>query len=451
MDYNPFRKSGVTEGSAPEKVDVIVHTTPLETLYAQNEIEKSRHKRQTKKTNAIIAIVLILSLVAAPLIGIGVGAGARLMNAYVLPRILNDSAQRENFAFENVHTPVRIGETPLVARQNYVDLVNAVKPSVVTIAAELPGTGIFGLNQGQERAGTGIIMYETSTRYYIATNAHVIAGSNMVSVSINGSEYIAAVPIGRDDDNDLAVIAVYKGNAIEAGVYSVTLARFGDSSQAQVGEIVVAIGNAMGEGISVTNGIISATNNTIFVEGIILDVMQTNAAINRGNSGGPLVNAYGEVIGINTAKFAERLAEGMGYAIPSHVAKPILERIMQEGTAPRRPMIGITMDNWTTVMSETFLAGLIELYPDEAADFIVPEQGVLVVNVLTGSPALSAGLQRHDIIIATDGVVITNSDDLIEFMSGQQVGNTVVFTIVRDSSEVLDIPIVLAPNMSPQF
>ncbi|MCL2620692.1 MAG: S1C family serine protease [Defluviitaleaceae bacterium] len=449
MDYNPYRKSGINEGEAPQKVDVVVHTTPLETLYAQNEIEKARHKRQTSKTNGIIAIVLILSLVAAPLVGIGAGAGVRLMNAFVLPNLLDDSAQREAFTFDNVHTPIRAGETPLVARQNYVDLVNAVKPSVVTITATLPGTGIFGLNQGQERAGTGILMYETASRYYIATNAHVIAGADNVTVSIEGSTEIRAVPIGRDDGNDLAVIAVYKADALESGITSVTLARFGDSNQVQVGEIAVAIGNAMGEGISVTNGIISAINNTIFVDGIILDVMQTNAAINRGNSGGPLVNAYGEVIGVNTAKFAERLAEGMGFAIPSHVAKPILEGIMREGYEPRRPMIGITMNDWTAAYAQAHLQSLLQRYSED--ELIVPNHGALVASVVNGSPASHAGMLRHDIIIATNGQYIADADALIRFMTDQRVGNTVIFTVVRNSSEILEIPVVLGPNLAPQF
>lgn len=449
MDYNPYRKSGINGAEMPQKVDVVVHTTPLETLYAQNEIEKARHKRQSSKINGIIAIVLILSLVAAPLVGIGAGAGIRLMNAFILPNLLDDSAQREAFAFDNVHIPIRTGETPLVGRQDYVDLVNAVKPSVVTITAVLPGTGIFGLNQGQERAGTGILMYETTSRYYIATNAHVIAGADTVTVSIEGSGEIRAVPIGRDDDNDLAVIAVYKADAFEEGVTSTSLARFGDSHQVQVGEIVVAIGNAMGEGISVTNGIISAINNTIFVDGIILDVMQTNAAINRGNSGGPLVNVYGEVIGVNTAKFSERLAEGMGFAIPSHVAKPILEDIMRQGFESRRPMIGVNIDNWTPTQAQAHLQNLLQYYPEET--LIVPEQGVLVTSVINDSPALYAGILRHDIITAANGQEIGSMDALIQFMTDRNVGDTVIFTLVRNSYVILEIPVVLGPNMSPRF
>ncbi|MCL2854835.1 MAG: trypsin-like peptidase domain-containing protein [Defluviitaleaceae bacterium] len=448
MDFNQYRKSGADVDGLPVKAGVTQHT-PLEMLYAQNEVEKARHKRQAGKVGAIIAIVLILSLVAAPLAGAGFGVATRFMNAYVLPQLLNDSHQRENFTFDNVHTPLRSGEMPLVGRQNYVDLVNIVKPSVVTITATLPSTGIFGINQGQERAGTGILMYETTSRYYIATNAHVIAGANAVSVSINGSAKMPAVSIGRDDDNDLAVIAVYKASAVAVGINSVTLARFGDSYTAQVGEIVIAVGNAMGEGISVTNGIISATDNTIFVDGIFLDVIQTNAAINRGNSGGPLVNVYGEVIGINTAKFVETLAEGMGYAIPSHVAKPILEGIMREGAAPRRPMIGINPDSWTAELAEAFLEELTRRYPDE--EVIVPNHGVLVLNVIEGTPAYAAGMMRSDIIIAVDGEYLEDMEALFAFMEARQVGDEIVFTLVRNSSEIIDVPIILGPNLSPQF
>jgi serine protease Do len=348
-------------------------------------------------------------------------------------------------------------ENPLLHRQDYVALVNAVKPSVVTITAEVPGpSGIFIPAQSRARAGTGILMYETESRYYIATNAHVIEGASMVHVSIEGAAKISAVPIGRDDEADLAIIAVYKSDAVAVGIHSVIIARFGESHRTQVGEIVLAIGNAMGEGIAVTNGIVSAKDIQIFVDGRRLDTLQTNAAINRGNSGGPLVNVFGEVIGINTAKFSEQLAEGMAYAIPAHVAKPILERIIRDSvesdTEPvqRRPIMGVELSNWTATQA-TASAGNLLSRGVASERIIYPDQGVRIARVFAGSPALRAGLRVNDIITVMDGVAIVAFDDFVEQISTKNVGDEVTLTIIRNGTESLEIKVTLAANAGPLF
>ncbi|MDR2167865.1 MAG: trypsin-like peptidase domain-containing protein [Clostridiales bacterium] len=434
MEKYPYRKSGIGDSSpyVPIISAQIYDAMPtIEELEAEERQNRAKRRREDRKFNRAIAIILIFTLVGAPLLGTGVGMGVSLANSYFLPRLLNDAAQRENFAFDNVHTPqtpVGAFESPLLHRQNYVDLVNAVKPSVVTVSVRMPAVGgMLGQLQARTRAGTGIIMYETTSRYYIATNAHVIAGAAEVGISIEGSADIPAIPVGRYDDADLAIIAIYKADAIQAGVYSVVLARFGDSMQSQVGEIVLAIGNAMGEGITVTNGIISALDIVIYVEGLTLDVLQTNAAINRGNSGGPLVNVFGEVIGINTARIAEQLAEGMGYAIPSHVAKPILERIMHEGPAARRPTIGVTIDTEA---------------PTDA--------GIMVFNVDPGSPAHMAGMQRGDIITHIDGLPINYFEEMVAFMETRSMGDVATFTINRNA-EILEKTMTLGEYHRPRF
>jgi serine protease Do len=334
-----------------------------------------------------------------------------------------------------------------------VALVNAVKPSVVTISVEMPNVGgMFGHLQARTRAGTGIIMYETISRYYIATNAHVIAGAATVGVSIEGSEDIPAIPIGRDDNADLAVIAIYKADAVREGIYSVVVARFGDSSVSQVGEIVLAIGNAMGEGITVTNGIVSALDLEIFVEGLTLEVLQTNAAINRGNSGGPLVNVFGEVIGINTARVAEQLAEGMGYAIPSHVAKPILERIMHEfeGPEPQRPTIGINVAPWNEALAANLRASLIR-QGISSDTFVIPTDGIVVTHIRPDSPADNAGMELEDIITHIDGNHIADFDGMVAHMQTRSMGQTSVFTVVRGGIEIIDLSIELGQYFRPSF
>jgi serine protease Do len=385
-----------------------------------------------------------------------------------LPALLNDAARRENFSFDNIthvnpaqggtnqgnanHTPMGAAEGLLLHRQDYVALVDAVKPGVVAITAEVPGgSGIFA-SQGRPRAGTGILMYETESRYYIATNAHVIEGASSVNVSIEGSRGISAVPIGRDSDADLAVIAVYKADAITVGIHSVVIARFGDSQASQVGEIVIAVGNAMGDGISVTNGIISAKDIQIAVAGRRLDTLQTNAAINSGNSGGPLVNVYGDVIGINTAKLSVQLGEGMAYAIPSHVAKPILERIIRESTdpTPQRPIMGVVIDTWTEVQAAAAASSLINrgISPDLV---VYPTEGVRLSQISARSPAQQAGLRPNDIVTAIDNTPIATSDDFIAQMYTKTAGQEITLTIIRNGLESLEIKVTLIANTTPIF
>jgi serine protease Do len=259
------------------------------------------------------------------------------------------------------------------------------------------------------------------------------------------------MPVGRDDEADLAVIAVSRADAMQQGVTGVRIARFGDSSLMQVGEAVVAIGNSMGEGNTVTNGIVSAIDREIFVADRHLpEVLQTNAAINQGNSGGPLVNLYGEVIGINTAKFSERLAEGMGYAIPSNVAMPILERIMHEHddvAGGQRPMIGIGFGE----LNESIVYSLRQTYIFMGADeddIIIPDQGLLITRVFPNSPAYRAGLVHHDIITAVNGITMTDEHQIIDIFSALQVGDTVTLHIIRRGVEALTVEVVLGPHIS---
>jgi len=418
------------------------------------ENQLAKEKEGKKKVGRFIIGMLILSLVAAPLLGLGLSLGIQIADGYILPRMLNDAAQRENFSFENVHTPIGYSQNSLAQRQDYVQLVDAVKPSVVTISAVMPQTGNLVIQgRSQARAGTGILMYETSSRYYVATNAHVIEGASNVRVSIEGSPYIYAMPIGRDDGNDLAVIAIYKADAVQAGVHAVTLAHFGDSSQSRVGEVVLAIGNAMGEGITVTNGIVSALNIQISVEGRFLDVLQTNAAINRGNSGGPLINIFGEVIGINTAKYNEQVAQGMGYAIPTHIAKPILEGIIRGDSATsRRPSIGITVDNrpWNTTEAND-LRNILSQQGHAPQEIVVPNHGLLVAQISADSPAYIAGMQVHDIITAIGGHAIYTFEDLVEIMYTRSRGETVVFSIIRGGLEAIEMPITLGAYITQAF
>jgi len=452
-----YRKPGPTQPVATQAMPPYSSSASSPTyyhdvsLYEETQEDTEKRRKENRSFYRFVATVLILAMVGAPFLGFGFGLGVRLFDGYFLPILLDDTIERENFSFDNISAPIITSQAPGV-RPNYVELVQLVEPSVVLISADMPSgvrNNFFNFG-GPTLAGSGIIMYETSTRYYIATNAHVIAGADQVTVSIAGSPKIPAMPVGRDDDADLAVIAVNRGDAIQQGVHSVRLANFGDSSLMQVGEPVVAIGNSMGEGNTVTNGIISAIDREIFVQDRHLpEVLQTNAAINQGNSGGPLVNIYGQVIGINTAKFSERLAEGMGYAIPSNIAMPILEGIMhQHDTATeQRPMIGIGFGE----LNERIISSLTETYiimgADEA-DIIIPDQGLLITRIFPNSPAYHAGLAHHDIIVAVNGIIMTAEHQIIDIFSALRVGDTVTLHIIREGVEYLIIEIELGPHIS---
>lgn len=411
---------------------------------SEGNIRTDRRKTD-RRFNRFVAAVLILCVLGAPLAGLGIGVGIRFFDRYLMGVLLSDNRAREDFAFANVHTPL--------ATQNFGELdlptiVDLVKPSTVLITAiGATRSGNFGFGGFAPNAGTGIIMYETPTRLYIATNAHVIENAQSVTVSIDGSPPIPAVPVGRNDAADLAVIAVYKFEVFERGIYFVQVARFGDSDIMRVGDAVVAIGNSMGEGNTVTNGIVSALDRDIRVEGRSLRVLQTNAAINRGNSGGPLVNMFGEVIGINTAKFAEELAEGMGYAIPSAIAKPILENIMHEYQAePQRPMIGVRIGTVTP----SFVSWLTDMMIGQgysANDLDIPAYGAWISTITPDSPAERAGLMLYDIVTAVNGEPITGGQDFIDILSTLSVGDTVLLTVHREGLAVLEIPVTLGPHI----
>jgi len=444
-----YRRPGATKDDLPPGPPHMASAAiPPPGYYDHDGSIKMDRRKTDKRFNRFVIMMLILCTIGAPFAGLGIGLGTRIFDRYLLPNILNDSATRENFAFSNVHTPLETSQSAGFA--DFPALVEMVEPSVVLITATSGSGRTFGFG-AVPSAGSGIIMYETQTRYYIATNAHVIENAREVWVSIAGSLHIPAVPVGRDDDADLAVIAVYKYEAIERGVLSAEVARFGNSENVRVGEFALAIGNSMGEGNSVTYGIISAINREIRIGSRHLMVLQTDAAINRGNSGGPLINTNGEVIGINTAKFSEQLAQGMGYAIPSHVAMPILERLVHEyGQADGgRPMIGVSVSTMNDVLAAHMEEVLVEQGFDANSIHVI-DRGVLVNEVFRNTPADSAGLKVNDIITSVNGIRVLSSNNMIDMLSQMAVGDEVLFDVQRNGSEYLEIIIILGPFI-PSF
>lgn len=326
------------------------------------------------------------------------------------------------------------------------DVAKSAMPSVVAITAvsvqELPNFFGFG-NQEYDSvsSGSGIIVGENDTELLIATNNHVVEGAKNLSVCFIGDEVavpsetqqemanggldtenaVAAKTKGTDASNDLAVIAVQKSDILQETMGEIKIAQQGAAENLVVGEQVVAIGNAMGYGQSVTSGWISALDRTIEDSGSAL--IQTDAAINPGNSGGALLNMKGELIGINSAKFVDSTVEGMGFAIPISTAAPILDKLMDQET---RDVVDENQRGYMGIQPLDISSEMIEMYE-------MP-QGVFVSAVIENSGAEKAGMKKGDIITAIEEQTLTTSEELTDKLQYYKRGETVKVTIQRSDS-----------------
>lgn len=283
------------------------------------------------------------------------------------------------------------------------DVVAKVKPSVVAINTEMTAYDIFNRPVSQQGAGSGWILDKNGI---IVTNNHVVEGATKITVTLDDGRTfkVDASKVSADALSDLAVLKIDA-----SGLPALTV---GDSTKMRLGNWVVAIGNALGEGTSATNGIISRLGATIPTDTgeTLHDLVQTNAAINPGNSGGPLVNMAGEVIGITSAKFSAVGVEGMGYAISSHAASPIIEGLVQKGYIVR-PWLGVsvaTVNQWL-IMTQN----------------LAVDSGCFLTEVVANGPAAKAGLSAGDVIVTFDGKEITSDTDFFDALYNSQAGQTV--------------------------
>lgn len=324
----------------------------------------------------------------------------------------------------------------LVASDDSIaQVVSGVENSIVNISIKAQSaTTWFGQTYESEGSGSGIIYKVDGDTVYIITNNHVVEDATSVTVSITGNEQVNAKLVGKDAASDLAVISVSKTDLANAGITDVKAAKFGNSDNMQVGETVIPIGNALGQGKTATLGIISAQNKEINIDGKTLTVIQTDAAINPGNSGGALVNTAGEVIGINTAKLSSDAVEGIGYAIPISTAQPIIESLMENGTIDK-PYLGI--QGYT--IDENF---------EKIYGINIP--GIFISKVEENSAAENAGLQATDIITAIDGTAVADIDTLSNEISKHKSGDSITLTIIRNGSQQMTVTATLQ-NQNEQF
>ena len=294
--------------------------------------------------------------------------------------------------------------------------------------------------QESTSVGSGVIINKKNGEIDILTNYHVIEGATTLTCTLADNTNVEATVKGVDADRDLAVISIKTSDLSEDTLKQIAIATIGDSDKLQVGEQVVAIGNALGYGEAVTNGIVSALNREITQEnGSTGTFIQTNAAINPGNSGGALLNMNGEVIGINSNKIGGTAVEGMGYAIPITSASPIIADLMERQTR-------------TKVAEDE--VGYIGIFPQEVTSQIsqmynMPE-GIYVVSVEEGSAAANAGIMKGDIITKFDGSSISSYSDLQKTLQYYAAGDSVTVTVQRpQNGEYVSIELNLTLGSRP--
>ncbi len=294
---------------------------------------------------------------------------------------------------------------------DFVSVIAEVRPSVVAITTEVTGFSRFGGAFTQEGAGSGWII---DSGGLIVTNNHVVEGANGITVTLEDGRTFTADSVHTDPVADLAIIKI--------NAQDLPALRIGDSSQLNVGEHVVAIGNSLGMGISATEGIVSAVGVSLSLSPgqILSGLIQTDAAINPGNSGGPLVNLRGEVVGINSAKVAQVGVEGMGYAISVKEATPIIDQLITNGYVIR-PYLGASLYTVDQFVDFRYRLGV--------------DKGVLVTDVASGSPADKAELKPGDVITAIDDKEISDEGVLTQTINSAQISQKIKITYWRGRAQ----------------
>lgn len=393
------------------------------------DLEKDDAQKKTKKgkNKALTAIVAVLITI---LVGGVIGSGIGVTTWYLNKEDSSSSSTgysfaRNGYSGNSVQALLSVPQ----ADSNIADICGKMEGSVVTVVTQIMRQNLFQATQTAEGLGSGIIFEEDADHVYIVTNAHVIEDAKTVYIYYNDTQSVPAYVRGADTSADLAVLYMKKSEIPEDIRAGIKVASLGDSDSIRVGELAIAIGSPEGKafGNTVTVGSISGTQREITVDGNTLKVIQTDAAINPGNSGGALVNANAEVIGINTAKINNTEVEGMGFAIPVAVAKPIIEELLDKGSV-ERPVLGISE---------------YALIPEAIADAYHVPVGIMVYEVSRGSAAADAGIRQGDIITKIDGRDITSLEIVTEILSEHEVGDTVEVTLIRNRNTHEPIKVML--------
>lgn len=367
-----------------------------------------------------VAVICGIALIASTIVGALVGR--------TLARHTNTPKELFTLQYTNDHTNDYVHSLQSSVYGSIGDLAEDVGRSVVSIQINKTTANVF-LETNEETLGSGIIIGEDALSIYIATNYHVIEKATSIGILMGDeSSPVTAYIKGVDTDTDLTVLYVLKEDVSEKTARDLKIAVFGDSDQCRLGDLAIAIGSAydIRFGNSVTAGTISGLERSVtFVDpitnvGQTMVFLQTDAAINPGNSGGALVNGRGEVIGINNYKIEDTEVEGMGFATPSNVAKPVLEDLINYGRVSR-PYIGVTGIDVTS-------------YENYAVQYDI-SGGVLVLTLVKDGPSEKAGLLAYDVIIGIDDIEVQSFDDLSGAINSHAIGDTITVTVIRGYRE----------------
>lgn len=379
---------------------------PIETTGRPVHEEPEPPKPRKKKGGKLVALCLVCAIVGGIAGGAGVAAATGSFSKD--PSTIYEGTRPTTVVDVSNVT----GKEPLTAPEIYATYVG----STVGITTEIVTTNGWGQPVSQAAAGSGFVITEDG---YILTNYHVIEDADSIQVSfVDGTTYDATL-VGGESENDIAVLKI--------DATGLTPVIIGDSDNVKVGEQVVAIGNPLGElTFSMTSGIVSAKDRSITMEnGEVMNMIQTDTAINSGNSGGPLFDMYGQVIGITSAKLSgssssSATIEGLGFAIPINDIKDMVTDIMENGYVTGKPYMGITVSTVPESISERY--GM--------------SQGALVESVDESSCAAKAGLEKGDIITAMDGKTVISSAELVEAKKNYKAGDTVTLEVERNGEKL---------------
>lgn len=389
----------------------------------QQPDNEKKPEKKIPKVVAVIGFAILFGIVASAVFLTSNIIGSRILG-------LNSSSDSSAASSDRVNSGAALSRSASVVTSDVSEVVDKVMPSIVSITSMSVEEvqSFFGgtYQRTSEGAGTGIIIGQTDEELMIVTNNHVIEGSDTLTVSFNDETSVEANIKGADATYDVAVIAVPMNSIPEETLNQISVATLGDSSTLKVGEPAIAIGNALGYGQSVTTGVISALDRQVSTTNSQTGesqesgakLIQTDAAINEGNSGGALVNVNGEVIGINSAKLIGESVEGIGYAIPISDVSGLIQSLMSQETKTRvdeadRGMIGITGISVSDAFSQ---------------EIDIPA-GVYVTEVTAGGGAEEAGMTRGCIITGINGSSVDSMNALQQQLEYYSKGETVTLTI----------------------
>jgi len=403
IDVEPVTEEKVSEEEAEaveNKTEPEVLNFGFEDKKTANEATPTYYKKPEKKTNALaVCLISVFATLAICFVGLLVLGWA----------VSEDS--NSNVVSQQNNKPTQASTLEQLAKRegaemSIVDIANKVGPAVCGITVTQQVQSFFG-TQLAEGSGSGIIISDDG---YIVTNQHVIENASEIKVILSTGQEHTAQLVGQDANTDLAVIKIDSKN--------LPVAELGYSSELAVGELAIAIGNPLGQEFagSVTVGVISALNRSVTVEDRTYTLIQTDAAINSGNSGGALVNSFGQVVGINSLKVLQ--AEGLGFAIPIDFAKPIIDDLMANGYVKGRPVIGVSLREVDSSMSQ---------------QYGVPE-GLYVVSVSPFSAAEKAGILQGDVILEADGQKVSTVAELNTIKNQKRAGDTIKLKIKRSNN-----------------